>query len=76
MPVYQALAMLTNQSDSWLCQQLDSAKEPELASVPADVNTWWTKDRRWMYSRVWYPQQGKLHSASSPGESFGPRKTL
>ena len=27
-----------------------------------------------MNNSVWYPQQGKLHSASSPGESLGPQK--
>ena len=74
MPVYQALATLTHQSDCRLCQQLDSAKEPELVFVPAEVNTWWTKYGRWMNSRAWCPQQGELHSAPSPGESFGPQK--
>ena len=52
MPVYQALVTLTNQSDCWLCQQLDSAKEPELVFVPADMNTWWTKYGKWMNNRV------------------------
>lgn len=50
-------------------------KEPELVSVPADVNTWWTKYGRWMNNRVWCPRQGQHHSAS-PGESRGPRKPL
>ena len=74
MPVYQALSMVTNQSECWLCQQLDSTKEPELVFVPAAPNTCWTRDGRRMSSRAWRPRQGELLSASSPGESFGPQK--
>lgn len=49
MPVYQRLALLTNQSDCWLCQHFNNAKKkPKLVFVSANVNTWWTKYRRWV----------------------------
>lgn len=41
MPAYQTLATLSySQSDYWICQHLDNAKELEVVFIPADVNTW------------------------------------
>ena len=37
---FKLLATLTNQSDCWLCQHLDSMKELELIFFPDNVSTW------------------------------------
>lgn len=38
--VFQTLATLTNQSDCWLCQDLDNIQRPELVFVPDIASTW------------------------------------
>lgn len=69
MPIYQTLATLPNQSDCWLCQHLDRAKEPKLVFIPACVNVWGTKYRRSINGRVGYPGL-ENDTLPSSGESF------